>query len=154
MTKQPFDIKRFAAERSHQNSKISSELGQAAAQAVLLINGGAATAILTFAKGSSTSFDSIRWSVVGYSAGVLLGAFMIFAQNRMLDARNARWQTYFMFDETPGRVKREKQDKRGKVWFYFTYGSFFLSAFAFFTASVSLAHTLVKVDISRLDLID
>ena len=138
MASEPFDHKKYAAERSAQNSRLSTELGQSAAQAVILINGGAATAILAFAKGSASSPGALASGLAGYGIGVLAGAFMIYAQNRMLDARGEFWRTFITEDE----CRRYKEENRSKRWFNWAYGAFGVSVFAFFAASVWLAVTL------------
>jgi hypothetical protein len=44
----PYGDSKYAGERSQQDSRISNENARAAAQSAVLINGGAATAVLAF----------------------------------------------------------------------------------------------------------
>jgi hypothetical protein len=53
-----FDVRAWAADRSHHHTKISYDTAKASAQAAILINGGAATAL--FALFSKESHVSLR----------------------------------------------------------------------------------------------
>jgi hypothetical protein len=44
----PYGSSKYAEERSQQDSRISNENARAAAQSAVLVNGGAATAVLAF----------------------------------------------------------------------------------------------------------
>jgi hypothetical protein len=67
----------FRRERVHEDFKASNETARAAAQAAIVINGGAATAILAFlSKGTQTPPDLLRAACVSlglYALGVACG---------------------------------------------------------------------------------
>jgi len=71
----------FRRERLHEDFKASYETARAAAQAAILINGGAATAILAFlSKGTPTPPHLMRAACVSlalYAIGVACGALSI-----------------------------------------------------------------------------
>jgi hypothetical protein len=84
----------FAEERSHRDAVVSNETIRATAQAVILINGGAATAILAYlAKNGLDPFvlHQMSWCLAVYGVGVVFGACMMFCAIRSLDFYNVRW---------------------------------------------------------------
>src|SRR5258708_12070747 len=83
----------FAEERSHRDAAASNETGRATAQAAILINGGAATAVLAYlSKNGLDHFvlHTASWCLIGYGSGVIFGATMMFCMMRMLDYYNVR----------------------------------------------------------------
>lgn len=87
--------RQFSAERSHKDSDVANENARAAGQAAILINGGAATAILAFLakdKLDPTVLRSAPWCLVGYAIGVLAGAFMMFCSVRSSEEYTLHWQ--------------------------------------------------------------
>jgi hypothetical protein len=86
--------KGFSEERSHKASLTSNEHSRAAAQACLLINGGAATAVLAFLardKIDPTLFDSLPFALLGYTLGVASAAIMFILATESLDQYNQYW---------------------------------------------------------------
>lgn len=79
----------FASERSHRDANASNDMGRAAAQAAILINGGAATAILAYL---SKEFGPVVWCLIGYALGVGAGAVMMYFRHRALEEYHLRWQ--------------------------------------------------------------
>ena len=94
----------FAEERSHRDAVVSNETIRATAQAAILINGGAATAILAYlAKNGLDPFvlHQMSWCLVVYGVGVVFGACMMFCAIRSLDYYNVRWRNLAFPDEFP-----------------------------------------------------
>jgi hypothetical protein len=84
----------FAEERSHKASQTSNEHSRAAAQACLLINGGAATAVLAYLakdKIDPTLFNILPGALLLYSLGVASAACMLFFATEALDEYNKFW---------------------------------------------------------------
>jgi hypothetical protein len=66
----------FAQERSHQDANASNDTGRAAAQAAILINGGAATAVLAYLSKSGINpiiFQRTSLCIAIYGVGVIRG---------------------------------------------------------------------------------
>jgi hypothetical protein len=143
MSDEQFDFKKFAAERSTKNSAISSDLGKAAAQAAILINGGAATAILSFVKGASEHGFAVAIGTAGYGLGVLAGAWMIYCMNQLLDSRNEFWQSYFNPDKL-GLKYRESSSRRSTTWLRLKNLAFAISVLCFVLSSIWLSFALYK----------
>jgi hypothetical protein len=84
---------RFATERSHQNSQIAYDSAKAAGQSVILINGGAATAVLAFLS-KDTGFEvasAVPWSLLGYAVGVAVGAGLLYS----MFFSNLNWNVFW-----------------------------------------------------------
>jgi hypothetical protein len=97
------DDRELARERSHQDAKTTNDNARAAAQAAILINGGAATALLALASKSSEVCAAVQkvglWSLglyagslVLYAGGVALGAFMMFFMHRSIQKWTIVWE--------------------------------------------------------------
>jgi hypothetical protein len=76
-------------ERSLQDAKTTNDLAKAAAQATILINGAAATALLAYAASlskatSSCALKGLPLPLALYAAGVLFGAFMTIFSHSVL----------------------------------------------------------------------
>jgi hypothetical protein len=79
---------KFAAERSHKASALAYDLCRVTAQACLLINGGAATAVLALLakdKVDPTLFHTVPWSLGFYALGVTVSAVMMSCTMMMAD---------------------------------------------------------------------
>lgn len=114
----------FVEERAHRDSESANEHWRAAASAVMLINGGAASAILGFfgmaAKQASQSTPShlvIHFSVdmfarvaLGcYAIGVIAGAAMLFFVSQAVQEFVVRWER-----ERYGPIAGERWTSRDK----------------------------------------
>lgn len=97
------DEAQFAATRSHQDSQTTNDNARAAAQAAILINGGAATAILTFlAKGTgSTVPREVAFALIGYAFGVVLGASMYFLTAQGIEKWAYFWECRALMPQNP-----------------------------------------------------
>ena len=141
----------FAVERSHRDAASSNETARATAQAVILINGGAATAILAFlAKGGLplSTFKAAAACLFLYALGVVAGACMMYCTVRHLDYYSLRWR----LDAHPEEGADANRNRRlGARWwgrmkkcFYASVGVFMISSLVltvvlFFTTPIELA---------------
>jgi hypothetical protein len=97
----------FMHERSHKASESSYEIGKSAAQACLLINGGAATALLALLGKEHVEpglWQIMPWCLGLFASGVSIGAAMMFCVMKLADEWNYFW--YWMSygdDEDRGR---------------------------------------------------
>jgi hypothetical protein len=132
----------FAVERSHRDSASSNETARATAQAAILINGGAATAVLAFlAKGGlpQTVFQAAAMCLSLYAVGVVLGACMMFCTVRSLDHYALRWR----LEAHPidgADAMRNREPAEG--WWKGMKRCFYASIAAFMISSSSLAGVL------------
>src|SRR5882757_1195652 len=84
----------FAEERSHEAVKISYDFGKAAAQAGLIINGGAATAVIALLakdKVDPIVFKTVPWCLTIYAIGVTASAVMMYCSMMHADNWNYYW---------------------------------------------------------------
>jgi len=129
----------FAEVRSHQASGTSNEHSRATAQACILINGGAATAVLAFLskdKIDASIFSLVAPSLVGYAWGVFFGASMLFCMSQELAEWNRYW--YFHAEKSPpDKIKR--QEERGKRWLRAVTWSYYATMFCFVMSTFMLA---------------
>lgn len=133
----PFDRRKFAAERSHQNASIGYDHAKAVAQAAILINGGAATAILAFLKEASASVKGAApYSLAIYAAGVTFGALMMFATFRS----NHLWNMYWQEVATFGKGNHPAYAQPAVHWRWAAFAAFGLSIACFNLASFVLAY--------------
>lgn len=87
--------KEYAATRAHQDTKDANALGRAAAQAAMVINGGAATASLAFISNPSNAYrvsDVIGYALGGYALGVSFGAATLLTLTYFLDFCAEYWE--------------------------------------------------------------
>lgn len=130
----------FAQSRSHEASKIAYDFGKSSAQACLVINGGAATAVIALVgKSDVSNVRVIGWCLVLYAIGVAAGAFMMFASMRMAD----HWNYFWYHMSYTGEEERGRQhEKDASRWDKGVKGSFGLSIVGFIVASVILSYSL------------
>jgi hypothetical protein len=127
----------FAVDRSQTDAESSNTTARSTAQAAILINGGAATAILAFLSKENLNPSIVMTASVClglYALGVLLGAFMMFCIVRSLDFYSLRWR--LEAHPMPG-ADAESSQKLAQSWwwrmrrcFYFSMLSFVISSFA------------------------
>ncbi len=137
-------FRQFAEERSHRDSGIANEHARATGQAIILINGGAATAILAFLAKDKLDASVLRmapWCLIGYALGVIAGAFMLFSSIRSLEEYSMYWRLIIHPDDTGKSITRRKI-----AWIYqlSVRLSFIISVLAFFYSSCFLAYVLTK----------
>jgi hypothetical protein len=135
-----FGDENYAATRSHQDAQISNENFRAAAQAAILINGGAATAVIAFLSKDKIDpyfLSHVPIALLGYALGVLAGACMTLFTNIALPYWGLSWREY-MVD-----VKKEAEINRtnaiAKRWHFRAMCAFTLAIVSFAGASATLA---------------
>jgi hypothetical protein len=137
----------FAEERSHRDAVVSNETGRATAQAAILINGGAATAVLAYlAKDrlDPSVLHWVSWCLVGYGVGVVLGASMMFCMIRALDYYNVRWRDLALPGSFPDSPADPTARTKAYRWWQAAHWCFALSMFSFITSSGVVAWTLAS----------
>lgn len=134
------DLRRqaFAEERSHRDAEGSNSTARATAQAVILINGGAATAVLAFLAKESVERSILLTasiSLLGYALGVVAGACMMYCAFRSLDYYSLRWRLQAHPEEGSSAANR----KLGEMWWKKSRRFFYASMIAFILSSIALA---------------
>jgi len=128
--------KELARVRSNQDAQASNQYARSAAYMAMLINGGAATAVLAFASNeTATKFDgaSIGNGLMGYATGVACGAVMMFLMTFCVE----RWAEYWrdIAESRNGKDNKCAATFRGNL----AYGFFFLSISSFCYASWTIS---------------
>jgi hypothetical protein len=135
----------FATSRSHQASEIAYNFSRYTGQACLLINGGAATAVIAFLtkdKVDPTLYTIIPWCLALYAAGVFAGAAMLFCEMMNADYWNYHWYYIAYEQDTEEADSCEKIADRWHRGYYF---SFIAAVCLFIAASVLMAYALRHV---------
>jgi hypothetical protein len=140
------DIQRrkFAEERSHRDAEVSNENIRATAQAVILINGGAATALLAFLAKDKLDPDVLKSAslcLAGYAFGVMAGAGMLYCSMRSLGAYQMSWRlrAHPEVDESPERAAKE-----GYRWWKGVRNCFYVSVLTFFVTCCAVGWILAR----------
>jgi hypothetical protein len=92
----------FAYARSHEASKFAYETCKAIAQSCLIINGGAATAVIALLSKDRVDqavLTWVPWGLGGYALGVVFSAVMLFCVMMMADNWNYAWYWWSYGDE-------------------------------------------------------
>jgi hypothetical protein len=143
-TDQSLDIdQQLAMERSHQDARHSNEASRAAAQAVILINGGAATAILAYVSKETSSPMLLFPAAValgGYGLGVVFGALMLFSRMKSVFWWMIQWERRALKFETP---HIDRAAKRGMRWVSISNLSFGISILCFLSATLVMVMGLL-----------
>jgi hypothetical protein len=88
------DMLEFASARSHEASKASYDLCKTIAQACLLINGGASTAVVALLAKDRVDVALLTWIPWGlgtYALGVAVSAFMLYCVMMTAEHWNYFW---------------------------------------------------------------
>jgi hypothetical protein len=134
----------FAEARSHEASKIAYGFGKAAAQAGLIINGGAATAVIALLakdKVDPVLFKIVPWCLAIYATGVTASAVMMYCAMMYADRWNYYWYHLAYTADTP---KAEASETKASYWQNRLRVSFVMVMFSFLAASVVLAAALAE----------
>jgi len=136
-------VDKFAAERSHNDAYVGNENGRATAQAAILINGGAATAVLAFL--AKDKIDQVvlyfaPLSLVIYAVGVVFGAWMMHLMTDALDLWTVYW-TNRSYGNNCQDVQKYKESA-ARLWRKARL-CFVLSMCSFLLASIILASLIV-----------
>jgi hypothetical protein len=135
--------RKFAEERSHKDAAISNENVRATAQAAILINGGAATAILAFLAKSDIPLvvaHTAPWCLIGYAFGVSMGAGMMYCSFRSLDCYQMYW--HLTAHRDPNR-DAEAERQNGFKWWKRMRACFRASMIAFLVSSCAIGFALL-----------
>jgi hypothetical protein len=132
----------FAEARSHEASKTSYDFSKAAGQAGLLINGGAATAVIALLakdKVDPLIFKAVPWCLAIYAIGVAASAIMLYCSMMRAENWNFFWYHYsYTALESQAKVHEKKAD----YWDVRVQISFCVVMVAFLIASMVLAVTM------------
>jgi hypothetical protein len=132
---------RLAVDRSHKDAQVSNEHSRATAQALILINGGAATAVLAYLAKDELDPNVLTFvslGLVGYCIGVCLGVAMLYCMMRSLDYFAYFWRV----TARPDGSDPEKHRKKAHVWLRWTDACFFGAAIFFLYSTTIVAWTL------------
>jgi hypothetical protein len=136
----------FAVERSHSDANESNATGRAAAQAAILINGGAATAILAYLSKSGIDpsvMHQAAYCLGGYGIGVFFGALMMLTRAHALDKWGIRWRAA-AFPQNTKFISEKHALEIAMFWWKWPYWCFGVSIFAFLVTSVFAGYTLAN----------
>jgi hypothetical protein len=139
------DGRAFATERSHDASKIAYDLNKATAQACLLINGGAATAVIAFLtkeKVDIAAYTYVPLCLALYALGVLASAVMLFCIMMNADYWNYYW-FYTSYEHDKPQTKH--CEKIANRWQRGMYTAFIAAALLFILSSALMAYALFHV---------
>ena len=121
----------------------ANESARAATQAAILINGGAATAILAFLSNYLTKtpappsaiLSAAAWSLIGFAAGVGLGAWSMWCSSQAAAQFGLRWEAFL-----EGNAADEATYlAAGNSWLGRHRNSFGLSILVFLLSSLAIA---------------
>jgi hypothetical protein len=102
----------YAATRAYQDAKDSNEFAKGAAQAAMVINGGAGTAVLAFlSKGGVAGIAKFAAIALGvYAIGVVAGAATFLTLIYCVEEYSNYWETIADGDE------KRQHSKRADYW--------------------------------------
>jgi hypothetical protein len=144
MTMPPAD--EFATSRSHQDAQITNEHARAAARSAILINGGAATAILAFISKEGTMarvLDIAAISLGLYATGVFFGAMTILALASTANHWNSYWEECAQKNPDPSRTI--VSERKAVRWQRIGTGFFVIALACFLVASVAFATAVYRL---------
>jgi hypothetical protein len=136
-------LQKLSQAARHLDIQAANDSARAATQAAILINGGAAIAILAFlstylSKGPSPPtriLDAASWSLMGYALGVCFGAVSIWCSSQASAQFGLRWEAFLDVDKQAEAKFLERADKQLQ-WHR---SSFALSILLFFISSLAMA---------------
>jgi hypothetical protein len=135
----------FATARSHEASKASYDLCKSIAQACLLINGGAATAVVALLAKDRVDvalLTYIPWGLVAYAFGVGVSAFMLYSVMMTADNWNFFWyHSSYAFDAE----QAEASEKLARSWQKWMNNTFGFAIGCFFIGSIVVAFGMSRV---------
>lgn len=135
----------FASARSHEASKASYDLCKTIAQACLLINGGAATAVIALLAKDRVDIallTYIPWGLAAYAAGVVVSAFMLYCVMMTADNWNYFWYHSSYDVDTQLAAASEKLGRSWHKWMNNTFG---FAIGCFFIGSIVVAVGMSRV---------
>jgi hypothetical protein len=137
----------FAATRSHKASEIAYDLSKSISQTCLIINGGAATALLTFVgTGKATAIASVvPWVLSLYGLGAFASALMMFFIMLTADYWNYSW---YAAVEPADEEESDFFEGRANRWHFLFYCAFLLAVGCFFAAGCILTISLLSAHLT------
>jgi hypothetical protein len=129
----------FALTRSCNAAVAANENSRPMAQAALLINGAAATAVIAFLTKDRIDpilFRAIPWSLLFYGLGVAKGAVSMFFMTEDLDLWNVYWEN---IARGVPQNEIDEQEAAADRWWWYAQLSFGLAILAFIVGSGILA---------------
>jgi hypothetical protein len=109
-------VKMHALDRSSKDTQAANDGARAAAQSTILINGGAATAILAYLSKDSYPDPSIlsaaSVSLIFYALGVLCGAVSMWYASQALAEFALSWEMV-LYDDDDSKKAKEDYRKKG-----------------------------------------
>jgi hypothetical protein len=135
----------YASARSHEASKASYELCKTIAPACLLINGGAATAVIALLAKDRVDvalLTYIPWGLGAYAAGVVVSAFMLYCVMMTAEHWNFFWyHSSYDIDEEEAKENEEL----GRSWQKWMTNTFGFAIGCFFIGSAVVAFGMSRV---------
>jgi hypothetical protein len=133
-------------ERAKIDAKASTDFGRAAAQSAILINGGAATAILALvgsiardAGTAKTFLPLIPVPLTIYALGVLFAACALFPMSRSLELYMTKWE----------QGGKSEWGERGERFWHIGLALIAAALLCFIIASIDVAYVLGHTDLSQ-----
>jgi hypothetical protein len=139
------DRDEFAELRSHDASKTSYDFQKVTAQSCLLINGGAATAVLALLakdKIDPVLYKIVPWCLAGYAVGVALSALMMFSAMMLAENWNYFWYEFAYNDDEP---RARANQKKASSWQKVVRGCFVCTIVCFIAASLVLSIAMANL---------
>jgi hypothetical protein len=134
----------FAYARSHEASKFAYETCKVIAQSCLLINGGAATAVVALLskdKVDQSLLTWVPWGVGAYALGVVFSAVMLFCVMMMADNWNYAW---FWSSYGGNQELADSSEEAAGWWHKGVYTFFVVPIFCFTLGCGLVAYGLAK----------
>jgi len=132
-------------ERSKTLSQTANEHSRAGAQACILINGGAATAVIAYLakdKIDPAIVPDVTYSLAGYAVGVFAAAVMLLFATLCLE----RWTMYWLARAGEGGGSDQFARSADRWWNAYIFAAIVTVAM-FFGASIWLARVLARMPV-------
>jgi hypothetical protein len=138
-------LREFALTRSCNAAIAANDNSRPMAQAALLINGAAASAIIAFLTKDRIDpalLKVIPWSLGFYAAGVIFGSLAMYFMTESLDMWNCFWELI-----ARGEPKADIEEEREKAekWWGYVVRCFFVSIGCFVIGSIIFACGIWRV---------
>jgi hypothetical protein len=137
------EVDQFAYDRSHKASESAYDLGKATGQACLLINGGAATAVLALlAKEKIDPFlvKSIAFCLTSYVTGMVLGSLLLYSAMMRAESWNYFWYFWSYLEEYD---EANKSKASARFWEKMISGCYYFSMLMFMIGSSIVGFALL-----------
>jgi hypothetical protein len=135
----------FAEARSHEASKAAYDLCKVIAQSCLLINGGAATAVIALLskdRADAVLLEWVPWALGSYALGVVGAAVAMFCIMMMADNWNYYW---YAIAYTQVDADADEANEKANWWHRWFYTAFVMTIVFFVAGSGIVAASLSHV---------